>query len=78
MFFVQLYVTGLALGMSIELELADLIFGATPGSDFTEDSNYTSLTTCVRTSLKVKVYRKHDFAKVHEKINKEGMNPVYM
>lgn len=76
MLFMQLYVTGLALGTDVELELADLIFGVIPGFDFTKNNDYASMTNCVTTFLQVKVYRKHDFTKVHEKINKEGINPI--
>jgi len=73
-----LYITGLALGTDVELHLADLIFGVVPAPDFTESSGYADMTDHIykATFLQVKVYRKHDFMKVHEKINKEGINQI--
>ena len=68
--------TGLTLGEEVELKLGDLIICGAYGNDFSQFSSPSIMTTLVQGSPQVKILRKHDLRKVHEKIDKEGRHLV--
>ena len=62
--------TGLTLGEETELELGDLIICDSTGMDFTKFTSPSIMTTLVGGSSQVKIFRKHEMKKIHQKINK--------
>lgn len=60
----------------MELELGDLIICGAYGNDFSQFDSPSNIATLVRGSPQVKILRKHDLRKVHEKIDKEGRHLV--
>lgn len=64
--------TGLPLGEETELELGDLIICGSSGIDFSKFTSISTMKTLVQGSEEVKLFRKYDTKKAHEKIRKEG------
>ena len=64
--------SGLTLGEATELELGDLIICDSTGMYFTKFTSPSIMTTLVEGSPEVKIFRKHEMKKIHQRIN-EGI-----
>ena len=73
-FYLQLYVSGLTLGEETELELGDLIICDSTGLYFTKLTSPSTMITLVQISPEVKIFRKHEMKKIHQKINEGNYN----
>ena len=61
--------SGLTLGEETELELGDLVICDSTGMDFIKLTSPSIMTPLVEWSPQVKIFRKHEMKKIHQKIN---------